>query len=502
MEKSLPFHRTPRPFFQPVRSISPTTSDVFQAPKSVSVPDMTVPVQQSQLTWELNRPSAEDRGTTPHTLKAAPALPPELLNIVFLFAHYYMSNSNDYCPKDISRLPLIISHVSQLWRDVAVGIAVLWTDIHISPPCSLDLLGAYLNRSGSCSIDLSIYLRYHTNPTGFDDIRWVIALCSTLSPHLHRCHSISMVCHGDWGTRDKLLQMFSVEPFPCLQRFAIDGPSSALQLTASTLDELRIKNPLSTFPELQVDSITVLHLDTTPFNYNSLCDLLLRCPALNVLALYNYNYNGWPDPPLANVIYLPNLRSLQLYAVCVSVLVSGMLLFIDAPNLVELTIAPVGPNDLRLLWPWGDSPKFTSVKSLTVATTEPIDYEVLPFAYQCFPSVENLTLPVMYDKPFARMFTGLVKGRILWPQLRTLSLRGIDHLTEDLVLQMVQFRKSAGFPLETLYLDSESLGMYSLPLLRREVMVNERDSWEVRRREALYSEFPKRFISWDETWEL
>ena len=326
MEKSLTFHRTPLPLFQPDTTIPPTAPDVFQPPKivSASVSDTTVPVQQNQLTWTLNRPSSyfmrypsptsslpsgdpyiesPENGTTSHQPKPVPVLPPELLNIVFLFAHHYISDSDDYSAKDMSRLPLIISHVSQLWRDVAVRIAILWTDIYISPPCSLDLLGAYLDRSGSCSIDLNIYLRYHTKPTGFDDIRWVIALCSTLSPHLHRCHSISMVCHGDWGIRDKLLHMFSVEPFPHLQRFAIDGPSSALQLTTSTLDELRIKNPLATFPELQVDSITVLHLDTTPFIYTSLCDLLLRCPALSVLALYNYNYSGWPDPPLSNVIY-------------------------------------------------------------------------------------------------------------------------------------------------------------------------------------------------------
>jgi hypothetical protein len=465
-----------------------------------------MPALQSQLTWKLNRPSSnslhstEDHGTTPHT-KAALALPPELLDIVFLFAHHYTSDSDDYSPKDMSRLPLTISHVSRLWREVAIGIAVLWTDIYISPPCSLDLLWTYLHRSGSCSIDLGIHLRYHTKLTDLDDILWVIALCSTLSLHLHRCHSIFMACHGDWGMRDKLLQMFSVQPLPCLQRFSIDGPSSAFRLTSSTLDELRIKNPLATSLQLQVDSITVLHLDTAPLNYYLLRDLLSRCPALSVLALYNHNHDGWTYPP-GSIIHLPNLRSLQLYAICASLHISETLVFVDAPNLVELTIAPVRPAGLRVLFRWGPPFKFSSVKSLTLATAGPIDYEALPIAGQYFPAVENLTLPVMYDKPFARMFTALVKGHILWPHLRTLSLRGIDRLTEDLVVQMVQFRKSKGSPLETLYLDYDSLGIYSLPLLRRELVVKERDTWAVQRREALYSEFPKRFISRDKLWEL
>jgi hypothetical protein len=121
-----------------------------------------------------------------------------------------------------------------------------------------------------------------------------------------------------------------------------------------------------------------------------------------------------------------------------------------------------------------------------VTIAESIYYEILPLAFKCFPGVENLTLPV-YDEPFSCMFADLVNGLILWPRLRTLALRGIDLLMEDAVLGMVQFRKSQGYPLDTLYLDYDSLGMYSLPSLRHQLVVKECDVWEIQRREAMGS---------------
>jgi hypothetical protein len=181
----------------------------------------------------------------------------------------------------------------------------------------------------------------------------------------------------------------------------------------------------------------------------------------------------------------------------------GKLLFIDAPNLDDLIIAPAGRKDLiSFIGRWGSHPKFPLLKSLTVTLAEADEYDFLPLAFKCFPAVENLTLPNVYEEQFSRMFAALVDGLILWPQLRTLALRGIDRLTEDEVVRMVRFRKNQGYPLDTLYLDYDSLGMYSLPSLRRQLVVKERDVWEIRRREAMYSEFPKRFDSLGKSWEL
>jgi hypothetical protein len=312
-----------------------------------------------------------------------------------------------------------------------------------------------------------------------------------------------MECLGDWGLRDKLLELFSIEPFPRLQHFAISNPSTFLQLTTPALEQLRIKNCVGV-PEVRMDGITVLHLDTYLLSYDSLCDILLRCPALTVLALYDKcgRRPFWPQILPINVISLPNLHSLQLYAASSSI--SGKLLFINAPNLDDLIIAPVGHKDLISFFArWGPYRKFPLLKSLTVTLAEPIDYDFLPLAFKAFPAVENLTLPNVYDEQFSRMFAALlVDGEIIWPRLRTLALRGIDRLTEDAVLQMVRFRKNQGYPLDTLYLDYDSLRMYSLSSLVRQLVVKERDVWEIRRREAMYSEFPKRFDSLGKTWEL
>lgn len=432
-------------------------------------------------------------------------LPPELLSIIFLYIHHHTSDG--LSAKDTSRLPLIVSHVSQLWRDVALSIAALWTDIYISPPCSLDLLSIYLDRSGSHSLDLSILLRHHNQPTGFGDIRSVAALCSILGPHLYRCHSISIESYGNWGARDKLLDLFSAQSFPHLQRFAIDSPYPSLMLAGSNLTELRIRNwfsSLSGLPfKLFTDNITVLHLDAEHLEYSLLYSLLTKCPALSTLALYNDCTISWPTVHTPNLILLSDLHSLQLYAF--SITATRMLLVsLIAPNLDDLVIAPVKQNGLRnLQYEFLDvdnkTPKFPRLKSLTMAPATAADYNVLLAASRCFPSVVDLTLPNMHYKPFAHLFTS---GKVLWPQLRTLALRGIDRKTEELVVKMVQFRKSEGFPLDTLYLDFASLGVYVLPFLRTQLSVRERDVWEIRRREALYSEFPKRFLSRKKQWEL
>jgi hypothetical protein len=312
-----------------------------------------------------------------------------------------------------------------------------------------------------------------------------------------------MECYGDWGTKEKLLELFSVESFPRLRRFAINSPSNSLHIASSALEELRMEDCTS-IPGVRMDGITVLHLDTHPLMYNSLRNLLLRCPALTVLALYNKNSSsGWPHILPVNAISLPNLRSLQLYAASTSL--SAKLLCIDAPNLDDLTIAPAGGKDLiPFLARWGSHPraKFPLLKSLTVTLAEAVEYALLPLAFKGFPAVENLTLPNVYHKQFSRMFAAFVDGLILWPRLRTLALRGIDRPTEVAVLRMVRFRKIQGYPLDTLYLDYDSLGMYFLPCLRRQLVVKERDVWEIQRREAMYSEFPKRFDSLDKTWEL
>lgn len=89
-------------------------------------------------------------------------LPVELLSNIFLLLKGHPTAPPDDEDAHVSDIPLHLSHVDRHWRQVAIDTPMLWTFIQISDRRRLSYLArteAYLDRSGSLPLDISVWWR-------------------------------------------------------------------------------------------------------------------------------------------------------------------------------------------------------------------------------------------------------------------------------------------------------------------------------------------------------
>src|SRR4051812_11182813 len=84
------------------------------------------------------------------------SLPSELLSLIFQIANDSTSSRDILVP----RIPVIVSLVSRLWRDVAINNPILWSRLTISTPWNPGAIEAILARSKECPLDLQIIVPY------------------------------------------------------------------------------------------------------------------------------------------------------------------------------------------------------------------------------------------------------------------------------------------------------------------------------------------------------
>lgn len=416
------------------------------------------------------------------------ALPVEILSTIFVLAQVMLDSG----PSKASCFPLIISTVSRFWRNVALGTALLWKGLYLSPPWRLnsDMITTYLNRSGSYPIDLF----FSTATTGVrPPCLDVDRLYTLLVPYLARCRTISMI--GDRSTDSTvlgLLQMLSQSALPLVERFSVELGESTYKKTSCDLDtpslkELRLYGCNLLF-NVPMDGITTLHL-AVRISHSRFREALTVCRALKVLAIYDNHIYDWPVPSAPQPLPLNSLMSLQIYGDMQAV--PELLFSLGAPNLTDLSVTPVVAEDFMALSRYlgSCSTKFPSLRTLTLAPHRPYSYKALPIASKLFPTVEHFTLVTMEDRPFALTFINLVEGNILFPHLSKLALRAIDCRTEALLIEMIEFRKAQGYALRLLQIDPQSVrGMHrSLSFLKTQVEVEVCDVWDIRMRGALSS---------------
>lgn len=123
---------------------------------------------------------------------AVSSLPNEILAIIFEIGH----SSSTYA----SGFELLVSHVSQHWKDVASQTPKLWTTIRrMKYQRSLEPIELYLHRSKASAIDLRVEIG---GGYGDDDI----ALFSNLFRiHLSRWHRLSILS----DTLPKVIQLLA-----------------------------------------------------------------------------------------------------------------------------------------------------------------------------------------------------------------------------------------------------------------------------------------------------
>jgi hypothetical protein len=350
------------------------------------------------------------------------------------------------------------------------------------------MIARYLDRSGSYPIDLHFSTVTVSKRFSFLDIDRLYTL---LIPYLPRCRTISMI--GDRGTDSTvlgLLKMLSQRALPLLEQFSVELGGVTYKkpfsdLVAPSLKELRLCGCNLLF-NVPMDGITTLHL-AVRITHSRFREALMLCRALKVLAIYDNHIYDWPVPSALQPLPVNSLISLQIYGDMQAV--PELLFSFEAPNLVDLAVTPMVAEDFMALSRYLDScsTKFPSLRALTLAPHRPHSYKALPIVSKLFPNVERFTLVTIEDGPFALTFVNLVEGNILFPHLSILALRGLDHRTEVLLMEMIAFRKAQGYALRLLQLDSQSAHRIhrSLPYLKTQVAVEVCDVWDIRRREAL-----------------
>ncbi|KAG8944983.1 hypothetical protein FRC03_001839 [Tulasnella sp. 419] len=79
--------------------------------------------------------------------------------------------------------PIALTHVSRYWRDAAIGCRPIWSFISITQNTPLEKIGVWLERSGSCLLDVVIH-PIRENSSGH--------VADLLIPHTYRWRSIYM----------------------------------------------------------------------------------------------------------------------------------------------------------------------------------------------------------------------------------------------------------------------------------------------------------------------
>jgi len=447
-------------------------------------------------------------------------LPQELLTLILDIAH---ESANDDDPDSLPKSSIYIaaSQVSKLWRLVALDNPLWWSRVLISPPWKLEAIATYLKRSKECPIDMhiSVHPNYHLsreNDIALPPLKGFEALRDLISPHFHRCRSLRLqgIFNVDYELPIYLLQPLGAIDMPYLEEFTFDGefpfvgktPTDEKRIplfsTAPLLRDLRMGGmALMTFSP-RLSSVTTLHLskamDKGFTAFSELGRVLEASVSLTSLAVYDDLLNQWPGTEASCAV--PLLEKLHILGNMLSV--SELLIFLDAPKLKELVIAPVVATDLTLFLSYSSSQRncFPLLISLTLAPAHPEAFEALPDASACFPKIELLILANVYLWEFVKVFTD--ENSIVFPDLLSIAITGVDERFALLLQSVVKFRQKHQVPFRNIFVDSPSLEIlqdtegdwYDAEFV-------EEDIWDRQRRTALYSNVKDLFVGrpYDET---
>ena len=426
----------------------------------------------------------------------ADELPPELL------VHIFEMAQNMFFPLEqhlSGSFPFVLGKVSRYWRQVAYGAPTLWSNVDISLRRDLGGLQVYLGRSKDSPIDLNITFAPTLRQRG------VSTLIGILQPHYRRCRSIRLKSEASFKFTTEIssiLDSMCTGHYPmlqhiCVEGLEIDGPdlqpfavvAGAVNLTTVCLRGLGLSNcrpPLT--------AVTQLHLAVSndPILYADFSNMLRSCRALVTLCVYDDFICEWPD--LRDTHDMPFLRYMRIFGNMLEV--SELLLSISAPDLEELTIAPIVQNDLtKLRRETCNAPRFPALKSLALA---PAHGKVLGFgavidANVCFPGIKLLILPNYDGLSFAKSFN-TTDSRPLWPELDGLAVRNISD--QGLLFKFVEDRQRLGVPLRSLSLDPLSMSrMTRMEWLKEQLSVTEADPWKTQCEDCFYRDDETRFLA-------
>ncbi|KAF8801347.1 hypothetical protein BYT27DRAFT_7198423 [Phlegmacium glaucopus] len=396
------------------------------------------------------------------------SLPPELLAVIFEMA--LSKRRVQY------KLPseVILSHVSSLWRAIAVTTPALWTRINIYSILS-DCAAKYLQRSGSqMLLDIRVDI-YNADKririrSGSKRNALIQSIVKTIFPHIHRARSLFILSCFEL-TALTLLSHLSNSVAPHLQRLRMNighpatiGPRTAgFKAFSAGLPQLTfLETDLPDCIPLSLQNLTTLHLhtltDTMNLSYQTFVAIITAPPSLHDLSIRgSLDVSHWPLHVNGPGFSMNNLKALRLPDA--SLFCVNILLAVSAPNLESLWLGSSFDNYGHLF----NAPqmsghvKFPALKYLTIPSYDFSYNTQFPTA---FPTITHLYLPYAnfyHDNRFKITFTSH------WKHLDTLVTGLIRQA------QMVKFhgalckflplRRNAGYPIRMLLIDEDLCSM-------------------------------------------
>ena len=431
------------------------------------------------------------RNSFTNQLAPISSLPNELLSAIFEYGH--LSSPLWTRPP----IEIVLSHINQRFRDVALNTQSLWTRIEVFFCTPFNKVVAYLHRSGTSPLDLHLDIHMDIDSSSNSQLEpdshiYTIAEWETIMSHMSRCRHISVRCNKTYVVDDIIVSLRTVYA-PVLQSLKIECPNNgrveahqgpygkifdggAPALTVVRLDEWALQRCLP--PLSGVTSLTLVQA-TWGIAWPDLRDVLHGCLALTCLVIRDIFLVNVPNSSESSII-LPSLKFLHLFPDAYGEThIERILVAISAPVLETLTINDISEDVLVDFSQLQNSDHFPCLRyfSVSLYEGEAISRESWILFCSVFPRIvhfelrsevyetsgaETLILALAYSPAEGASST----APLILPELHMLSFSHIDVPTSVLLCDLVSKRHTAGWPLRLLQLPAVILHHHDGALAR------------------------------------
>lgn len=227
-------------------------------------------------------------------------LPEELLVLIFK-ASQGSPNKNDELP-----FPIVLSHVSRLWRQMALGNSTLWTTIFAHNERSIDLVHVFLERSGQCPLDITCDFN------GSEAIWYgrILEGVDEMIKHSRRWRQFHVAENYSWSMNE-IISRLQCATVPQLQSLRLVGSPSAYN-TAERIDRPHFISPSAALRTLELRFLPS-NARPTLAEFKSIVE---ASPLLHTLIIHGEAIElSSPGTPENNtVIHIPSLSALSVGA--------------------------------------------------------------------------------------------------------------------------------------------------------------------------------------------
>ena len=409
------------------------------------------------------------------------SLPNELLGAIFEYGHL---SSLSLRTRTRPPIEMVLSHVNQRFRDVAMNTRLLWTRIEVFIRTHFNKVVAYFQRSRTYPFDLYLDIdvddvspwpdsQLQPDSPIYTNSEW-----RTIISYMTRCREFS-VRSNDLDVVDHIIVALQTVNAPLLRSLKIKCPyadqvfephgpyrkiveGGAPALTAVWLEGLGLHQCLP--PLTRVTSLTLLEV-SWGIKWSDLRDILRGSLALTCLAIGDIFAEDIPINFESSII-LPSLQSLYIFVDDHDGAphIEQILVALSAPVLETLAINNVVEIDLVDVSQLQNSDRFPYLRYLSVSPSpgEHISQASWTLFCSVFPRIVRFALRSdVYETAGAEsLITALgyspdgtaSTAPLILPELHTLSFSHISEHTSELLCGLVSTWHAAGWPLRLLQL--------------------------------------------------